>query len=158
MRVNTLFPLAVHSLVIISVFTNEVEPPTDVKETFKPRTVTSTLISGSTGSNAVIIRNILSELKNSGFISVSKGRGGTKLAKSSKEITLWDIYSCVEQTDSAEVFKMHSNCSQYCKIGKNISRILPPHFDSAFSAMKAELSKVTLYDVVSELYVKIGEE
>ena len=42
--------------------------------------VTSQLLSLSTGSNPVIIRNILSALKKEGIVSVKPGTGGTEIS------------------------------------------------------------------------------
>lgn len=157
MRVSTLFPIAVHSLVLISVFTGDVPPPQELSENFPERKVTSSFISGSTGSNAVIIRNILGDLKKAGFINIAKGRGGTTLNIPSSNISLWDVYSIVEPTEIDSVFKMHANCSPYCSIGSNISELLSPHFIDAFTALKNELSKVMISDIVNSLYEKIIE-
>ena len=41
--------------------------------------VTSNLLAESTGSNPVVIRNILSALKKAGLITVARGTGGAEL-------------------------------------------------------------------------------
>lgn len=152
MRVSTLFPLAVHSLVVISIFTGEAEIPEDLKGSFPKQRVSSSFIAGSTGSNPVIIRGILGQLKKSGYIHVAKGRGGTSLSMPPHMITLWDVYSAVECTNISEVFKIHPNASPFCPIGGNISCVLSPYFEKAFSAMESELLKVNIQDVTKDLF------
>ncbi len=43
--------------------------------------VTSNLLAESTGSNPVVIRNILSALKKAGLITVPRGTGGAELVR-----------------------------------------------------------------------------
>lgn len=157
MRVSTLFPLAVHSLVVISIFTGEAEIPGDLKGNFPKQRVSSSFIAGSTGSNPVIIRGILGQLKKDGYIRVAKGRGGTNLNMPPHMISLWDVYSAVECTNIGEVFRMHPNASPFCPIGGNISGTLLPYFTNAFSAMEAELLKVTIRDVTKDLFIQIQQ-
>ena len=59
--------------------------------------VTSTLLSQSTGVNPVVIRNILSALKKAGLISVTRGTGGAELCREPEQITLYQVYSALEQ-------------------------------------------------------------
>ena len=63
MHISTKCSIAVHCLIFIS-------------EYGKTRKVTSKLLSLSTGSNPVTIRNIISSLKKEGILSVKSGTGG----------------------------------------------------------------------------------
>lgn len=58
--------------------------------------VTSNLLAESTGSNPVVIRNILSALKKAGLITVLRGTGGAELCADPSQITLYQIYSALE--------------------------------------------------------------
>ena len=137
MRVSTQFPIAFHALMMIAYF--------------KGTRVTSDMVAGSVGCNAVTIRNIFIKLKKAGLLSVKAGTGGTALGKLAEDITLWDIYAAVESDDADEIFKIHSNTSGNCPIGSKVRSLLSPHLDSAVAAMKAELSKVTLSQLIDEL-------
>ena len=139
MRFNTQFPVAVHTVMVIAT-----RP--------KGRKATSEGISRSTGSNPVIIRNLFSSLKKAGIITVSAGKcGGTCLAKSPEDITLWDIYTAVQSEETDDIFKFHANVSPRCPVGSNIHQVLLPHFDDAVRALKEELSKVNLQSLLGEL-------
>ena len=50
--------------------------------------VTSNLLAESTGSNPVVIRNILSALKKAGIITVRRGTGGAELCTDPSQVTL----------------------------------------------------------------------
>ena len=60
--------------------------------------VTSNLLAQSTGSNPVVIRNILSALKKAGLIAVPRGTGGAELCADPSQITLYQIYSALACT------------------------------------------------------------
>lgn len=137
MRVSTQFPVAVHAMLILA-YSPEMR-------------VTSDLIAESAGCNAVIIRGIFSKLKKANLISVRAGTGGTSLAKPTEEISLWDVYAAVESEETDELFKFHANMSKTCAIGSNVRDLLVSHLDKAVAAMKAELSVVSIADLVGEL-------
>lgn len=157
MRVSTLFPIAVHSLVVIAVFSGNGNVPPDLQDQLPKRKVTSEFVAGSTGSNPVIIRNILGRMKKAGYISIAPGKGGTTLAKPAKEITLWDIYRTVEEGHAEDIFKFHNGMSEACPVGGNIRRILSGHFDRAAFAMRAALDETSLDQVLEEFYAAMQE-
>ena len=142
MRVSTRFPLAVHTLMIISAFSDK-------------RKINSNEISKSTGVNAVIIRNIFSHLKKANLISISPGPGGTTLAKAPEQITLLDIFVAVETDKTEDIFRIHANPSPLCPVGSTIYELLYSYLDGAVSALKNELSRVTLADLINDLHQKL---
>lgn len=141
MRVSTQFPMAVHIMLMVAGFENA--------------KITSEAAAESAGCNPVIIRNIFSKLKNAGLLNTKSGKGKTELARPSKEINLWDIYTAVESEETEDIFKFHQNTSDTCPVGSNIHKLLTPHLDDAVNALKASLSAVTLQMLIDELYKKI---
>ena len=138
MRVSKRFPTAVHSLLYVAILSPK-------------RRVTSTLVSESTGTNAVAIRNIFLDLSKNGLLTASAGKnGGVRLAREPKDINLWDIYQAVETNDVEEIFKLHETDSD-CPVGKNIYQVLYPHMASAVDAMKANMEQVTLETLLNDL-------
>ena len=137
MRVSTQFPIAVHALLMIA--------------NFPEKRITSSMVAESAGCNAVIIRNIFTKLKKAGLLDIKTGTGGTSLAKPIDEISLWDIYITIETDETDEIFKIHPHTSGKCPVGSNIRGLLLTHFDDAVNAMKTELSKVTLGNLIEEI-------
>ena len=137
MRVNTQFPIAFHALMMIACF--------------KEARVTSDMIAQSAGCNAVTIRNIFVKLRKAGLLSVKTGTGGTALGRPAEDITLWDIYTAVEVDQADEIFKIHANSSGACPVGGQVRSLLSPHLNNAVQAMKAELSKTSLRQLLDEL-------
>lgn len=144
MRVSKRFPLAVHSLLFVAVLSPK-------------KRVTSALVSESTGTNAVTVRNIFLDLAHSGLLIASAGKnGGVHLAREPKDITLWDIYQAVEPIDVDEIFAIHEgNCD--CPVGQNFFQILYPHMKSAVEAMKQDMEKVTLETLIGELKSRLKD-
>ena len=139
MRISTKFPVAVHALIMIAALSEK-------------QKINSDKISDSTGVNAVIIRNIFALLKQAGIILVSPGPGGTTLARSPDEITLWDILTAVEPVQTEDIFKFHQNPSEHCPFGSSIYGLLKTHLDDTVDSMKEELTNVTLSMLLNELY------
>lgn len=138
MRISTKFPVAVHTIMMIAAF----------GETQK---INSDIIAESTGVNAVIIRNIFKSLKQADMILVSPGPGGIKLAQSPEKITLWDILVAVEPMQTEDIFNFHKQPSKHCPVGSNIYGLLKTHLDDGVTALKDELSSVTILMMVEEL-------
>ena len=141
MRVSTQFPVAVHIMLMVAGFPDQ--------------KMTSDVLSESAGINPVIIRNIFSKLNVARLLDTKSGRGKTTIMRPPEEITLWDIYTAVESDETDEIFKLHQNTSETCVVGSNIHELLMPHLDEAVVAVKNVFSKVTLQDLIEELYSKI---
>lgn len=94
MQISTKCSIAVHCLIFIH----------EAKGIAK---VTSSLLSESTGSNPVVIRNILSALKKAGLITIPRGTGGAELCKDPSQITLYQIYAALEPNGVTSLIGIH---------------------------------------------------
>ena len=146
MQIASKFTVAVHILTCIDVFGGE-------------RRVTSEFLSGSTGVNPVIVRNVLSQLRNAGIVSTRQGSGGAHLAKPLDEITLYDIYLAVDSVDSEEgLFHFHENPNAECPVGRNIHKAMDGRLSAAQAAFENELKATTLAQIVADTKKTISEE
>lgn len=137
MKVSSRFTIAVHALLMIAYFP-------DVR-------VTSDMVAASVGTNPVVIRNIYSNLKKAGLLSVQRGTGGTELARSPQEITLWDVYRAMEPDTADEVFKFSDALSGACPVGSSIRELLLVHLQDAFDLMKSRLAETTIEELRCEI-------
>jgi Rrf2 family protein len=105
--------------------------------------VCSDELAGSVNTNAVVIRRLISRLKEQGLVNVSKGKeGGYSLARDLKEITLWDVFEAVEDPP---LFGIHgSPPNQDCAVGHCIENLLADMYGRAEEALKESLSAVTI--------------
>lgn len=119
--------------------------------------VTSDLLSLSTGSNPVTIRNIISALKKDGILSVKFGTGGAVLACPLEEITIYRICKAIEPNFISKLFGIHSSPSPLCPIGKNIHNVLDCSYQKIGNDLCNSLESITLKDIISD-YRKCSTE
>ena len=145
MQITSKFTVAVHILTCIDIFGGQMR-------------VTSDFLSGSTGVNAVIVRNVLGQLRNAGIVETRQGSGGAHLAKALDEITLYDIYKAVDCVDDEGLFHFHENPNADCPVGRNIHKAMDGRLASAQAALENELKSTTLAQVVADTRKIIDEE
>ena len=137
MQITSKFTVAVHILTCIDIFGGQMR-------------VTSDFLSGSTGVNAVIVRNVLGQLRNAGIVETRQGSGGAHLAKALDEITLYDIYKAVDCVDDEGLFHFHENPNADCPVGRNIHKAMDDRLSAAQEALESELKSTTLAQVVAD--------
>lgn len=138
MQISSRFTIAIHMLACMDVFQDEYK-------------ITSDFLASSIHVNPVIIRKILSQLKDAGLIEVKRGPGGAALAKPLNEITFFDVYQSVDCIEDHTLFHFHENPDPDCPVGKNIHRVLDDKLLRIQGAMEQELKAITLADVDSDL-------
>lgn len=112
--------------------------------------VTSETLAGSVNTNPVVIRRVLSTLRQAGFVCCAKGAGGgATLCVPPEKIPLDAIYRAVEPGSS---FSVHPHApNQRCPVGRQIELVLEDVFSSAHRAWEASLSRHTLAEVVASM-------
>ncbi|AUC90658.1 TPA: Rrf2 family transcriptional regulator [Streptococcus suis] len=139
MQISSRFTIASHILVLLAL-EGEKEKQT------------STSIAGSVGVNPVIIRNILSQLKEAGLVQVARGVGGARLAQAPDKITLLQVYQAVELFgEKGKLFGFHEQPNPACQVGRSIHPLLDSRLENAQSALEKELGQTTIADLLAEL-------
>ena len=144
MQISSRFTMAIHMFACI--------------DTFADQKMTSDFMAGSIGTNPVIIRKLLQQLKAAGLIEVTRGTGGVVITKPLDEITFLDIYRAVECTPDEELFHFHENPNQKCPVGRNIHHVLDDKLIRIQKAMEDELAKITLEDVKNDVALWLAKE
>ena len=137
MQISSRFTMAIHMFACI--------------DTFSDRKMTSDFMAASIGTNPVIVRKLLQQLKAAGLIEVSRGTGGVTITRPLNEITFLDIYKAVECAPDEQLFHFHENPNEQCPVGRNIHRVLDDRLLQVQKAMEAELAKMTLADVKKDV-------
>jgi len=116
----------------------------------------SSMIAESVNTNPVVIRRILSKLKESNLVTSKPGPlGGSEIKRHPSKITLKDIYSAVE--DDGSLFHMHyGEPNLNCPIGGNIRASLTGTMEKAESSIKNVLSKTTLLELTNDILERAG--
>ena len=138
MQISSRFTIAIHMLTCMETFKDEYK-------------VTSEFLAASINVNPVIIRRILSQLKEAGIIEVKRGTGGAAPAKPLEEITFLDVYRAVECIEENTLFHFHENPNPDCPVGRNIHKILDGRLLKVQQAMELELQGLTMADVMADL-------
>lgn len=112
--------------------------------------VTSNLLAESTGSNPVIIRNILSALKKAGLITVPRGTGGAELCADPSQITLYQIYSALEPDGTLALIGIHPCENRPCPVAKNIRKVLEAPYHKIEYAVRKSMEDITLQSMIDE--------
>ena len=144
MQISSRFTMAIHIFACI--------------DTFSDMKMTSDFMAGSIGTNPVIIRKLLGQLKAAGLVEVARGTGGVTITKPLNEITFLDVYKAVECAPDEELFHFHENPNQKCPVGRNIHHVLDDKLAQVQKAMEDELSKITLEEVKNDITLWIAKE
>ena len=144
MQISSRFTIALHIFTAMDVFG-------------KDHKVTSDFLAGSIGTNPVIIRRLLGQLKDAGLITVTRGTGGCEPTRPLDEITFYDVYKAVDSVEDETLFHMHEHPNPKCPVGRNIEALLEDRLLDIQAAMENEMKRHTvaeLHDGIHELMAK----
>ncbi len=131
MAVNTRFATGVHALLLLAA-----EP--DVLQTSED-------VARKLNTNPVVIRRVFSLLQQAELVESQKGpSGGSRLARSAKEISLADIYRALNPVDVFHAASAHA--SQSGKLSHALNQI----FKDAQRALEKELAQTSLSQLVKK--------
>lgn len=145
MQISSRFTIALHIFTCVDVFKDE-------------RKVTSDFLARSINTNPVIVRKILSQLKNAGLITVARGTGGIELTKDLSEITFYDVYEAIGAVENGDLFHFHESPNPECPVGRNIHALLDSKLKTIQSALEDELKRYTILDLRTGMTELLEEE
>ena len=121
--------------------------------------VNSEFLAGSIGVNPVIVRTVISQLREAGIVQTQRGSSGAELSRRLDEITLYDVYKAVGSVDADEgLFHFHEQPNPECPVGRNIHKVLNRHLAEAQKAMEDSLKTTTLADISNDTKQAVGNE
>ncbi|WP_170240548.1 Rrf2 family transcriptional regulator [Streptococcus hyovaginalis] len=146
MQISNKFTIAIHALAFIHLFQDQ-------------QRVTSKVLANSIQANPVIIRSVLSGLKDAGIVDAKQGSGGFRLAKPLDDISLYDIFVTVDNIDKKGLFNFHENPHPDCIVGGgNIHAAVDDKLVQVQTAMEKELKTMYMSDVLVDLEKAIEEK
>ena len=145
MQISSRFTVALHIFACVDTFKDEYK-------------VTSDFLAASINTNPVIIRKILTQLKNAGLISVARGTGGIELTRDLSEITFYDVYEAIEPVEDGNLFRFHEAPNPECPVGRNIHTLLDDKLKSIQDVMETEMKKYTLLDIRTGMQELLAKE
>ncbi|MEO0564758.1 MAG: Rrf2 family transcriptional regulator [Chloroflexota bacterium] len=112
--------------------------------------VTSGTMAESIQTNPGLVRRVLAQLSAAGLVETKPGpQGGSRLAKPTHTINLAEVFDAVVQQPILKTSNREPNKS--CEVSRGISGALEGVFCDAEDAMRAQLRKTTLDDVMKNL-------
>ncbi|MCW5950361.1 MAG: Rrf2 family transcriptional regulator [Pyrinomonadaceae bacterium] len=110
--------------------------------------VKSDCIAGSVNTNPVVVRRLLSQLNNAGFVSSQTGAtGGTRLARRPEDIDLSDVYRAIS---CGEVIGLpHRAPNPECPVGVKMETVLCELQKAVETAVADKLRRFTLRDIIA---------
>ena len=146
MQITSSFTIAVHILTAIDYFR-------DMER------VNSEFLAGSVGVNPVIVRTVISKLREAGILNTQRGSSGAELAKPLSEITFYDVYKAVDSVNEEEgLFHFHEQPNPNCPVGRNIHKAMDGRLFAIQTAMEDEMRRITVADVVADTKNEIQNE
>lgn len=138
MGANSRLTIAAHALAWIG-----------LNERMGGEVATSEQIANSVNTNPVVIRRLLGDLRQAGLVESRRGAGaGWRLTRSPESINLAEVYQAVEE---GPLFALHpATPNQKCPVGHGIRSVLTPVYDDAEQALRAQLARTTVADVLRD--------
>lgn len=144
MQITSRFTIAVHIITFLEFYA-------------KKEKVTSSYLAKSVGANPVIIRGIMSKLKDAGILTISQGKSGIEIARPLNEISFFDVYQAIECVNGNGLFHLHENPNLVCPVGKNIHNAMMNKLEQVQQSMENEMKNITIADVVENIYSRMSE-
>lgn len=100
------------------------------------------------GTNPSFLRGLIGQLRDAGLVETHLGKGGgTTLAKSPAEITLFDVYRA---TEHAPAVKTHvCDGKSPCPVARGMGKLLANVGHRIEKVLEAELKQMTVADLVA---------
>ena len=114
-----------------------------------PMSLTSEWMAGSINTHAVVVRRMVSQLKQAGLVSAVQTNRGLRLCKSAREISFWDVLQAVDAEH--ELFAIHSGSNVQCDIGCQIETVLSQMYASLEQVWRQQLQAQSLQDALDSL-------
>jgi rrf2 family transcriptional regulator len=145
MQISSRFTVALHIFTCVDTFGDKYK-------------ITSDFLAESINTNPVIIRKILTQLKNAGLITVARGTGGITPTRPLREITFYDVYEAIEPLENGDLFNFHASPNPNCPVGRNIHTLLDDNLKAIQLAMENEMRKYTVDDLRSGIRELLSKE
>ena len=145
MQISSRFTVALHIFTCVDTFGDKYK-------------ITSDFLAESINTNPVIIRKILTQLKNADLITVARGTGGITPTRPLREITFYDVYEAIEPLENGDLFNFHASPNPNCPVGRNIHTLLDDKLKAIQLAMENEMKKYTVDDLRSGIRELLSKE
>ena len=114
--------------------------------------ISSKQIAESVATNPGVIRRLMSQLSKEGLIETKVGAAVPKLSRNPEHISLFDIFTAVED---GEMLKVDEKTNMSCPVGKNIQSVLTNTYSRVQNQAENEMKIISLQEIIDELIEEI---
>lgn len=139
MKVSTRFSDSIHLLAFLVIYKGKI-------------TLSSSNIASSLNTSPVVVRRLMANLRDAGFIKTTHGSPDPELLRKPDQISLLELYLATE--GNSPLFAIDHETNPTCIVGGNIQPTLIDYFSHAETAAGAVLDKISLQDVIDTILVK----
>ncbi|WP_295775411.1 Rrf2 family transcriptional regulator [uncultured Limosilactobacillus sp.] len=140
MRISTRFSDAIHLICFLDIYQNQ--------------KLTSDFIASSIQTSAVMVRQIMIQLRKAGLLKTTKGTANPQITRPLDEISLYDVYLAIEEASGPHpLFEIDYDTNPNCIVGGNIQGVLESYYEDAKQAAMAKLQQRTIADVVNQIKI-----
>ena len=136
MKISSTYTVALQILMICKHYENE--------------KITSVFASKKIGADPAIIRRVMADLKNKGYIESKPGPGGTRLLKALSDISLYDVYIAVTNDDE-NILKFYDSTNESSMFEERMKSISNECFSQYISSFYNELKNHTVADIYEKI-------
>ena len=114
-----------------------------------PMSLTSEWMAGSINTNAVVVRRLVSALKQAGLVAAVQTNRGLRLCKNARDISFWEVLQAVDPEH--ELFTIHADSNVQCDIGYQIETVLSHVYAGLEQEWRKQLQAQTLQAALNQL-------
>ena len=114
-----------------------------------PMSLTSEWMAGSINTNAVVVRRLVSALKQAGLVAAVQTNRGLRLCKNARDISFWEVAQAVDPEH--ELFAIHAHSNVQCDIGCQIETVLSHVNAGLEQEWRTQLQAQTLQAALNQL-------
>jgi len=134
MKSNGQFTIALHLCIYMDYHADDLYSSKDLSESVR--------------TNPVVIRRLVSKLRNADIVgSIPGAGGGFYLKRPASKITMWDVYIAVKETDLFYQPKSNPDCI----VSRNLSNLLAEPFSASEQSLKRTMGSVKIRDLRNSL-------
>lgn len=126
---------AIHILAFLSIYEND--------------DLSSQRIADSIGSNASVVRNLMSDLRTASLIITRQGTASPQLAQNIADISVYDVYMAI--TMDHNLLHIDPKTNPDCIVGANIQSTLDVIYSDIETTAHDEMKKITIKSIVDDI-------
>ena len=117
--------------------------------------LSSAKIAQSIKTNPAYVRQLMATLKKAGIVINTQGHANAALAKTTDEISMYDVYRAIE--GDKPLLHLDTDTNPECGIGINIQFAIGDFYHEIQDMVNEKMKSITLQDIIEGYYLRTAE-